>query len=60
MNPVPRKLSDKDKDLVAEFLKNGGAITKGKTGAFSNELGISNNQWGQRRPKQKKQEDNEE
>lgn len=60
MNPTPRKLSKEDKDLVAEYLKNGGAVTKGKSGEFSSDLGISNNMWGQRRPKQKKQEDNEE
>jgi len=53
MNPIPRQLSDEEKDLVAEYLKNGGTVTKGKSGAFSNELGISNNMWGQRRPKQK-------
>jgi poly-D-alanine transfer protein DltD len=60
MNPVGRKLSQDDQDLVAEYLKNGGKVTKGKDSTYSNELGISNNQWGQRRPKQKKQEDSEE
>lgn len=60
MNPVPRKISQEDQDLVAEYLNKGGTVTVGKPGAFSNELGISNNTWGQRKPKQKKQEDSEE
>lgn len=30
MNPVPRKMSQEDQDLVAEYLKNGGAVTVGK------------------------------
>ena len=53
MNPVGRSLSDEEKDLVEEYLKNGGTITKCKEGTSSYELGISNNQWGQRKPKQK-------
>jgi hypothetical protein len=60
MNPTPNKLSDEDQRLIDEYLKNGGAVTKGKDSAYSHALGISNNQWGQRRPKQKKQQDNEE
>jgi hypothetical protein len=60
MNPTPRKLSQQEQDLVAEYLKNGGTVTKGKDSTYSSELGISNNQWGQRRPKQKKQEGGEE
>jgi hypothetical protein len=60
MNPIPNKLSDEDQRLIDEYLKNGGTVTKGKDSAYSSELGISNNQWGQRRPKQKKQQDNEE
>lgn len=54
MNPIGRKISQKDKDLVAEYLKNGGTVTKCKEGRISNELNISNNQWGQRKPKQPK------
>ena len=30
MNPVGRKLSQEDQDLVAEYLKNGGKVTVGK------------------------------
>lgn len=57
MNPVARRLSQEDKDLVAEYLKNGGTITKGKPGAVSSELNISNNAWGQKKPKQTKQKE---
>ena len=53
MNPVGRSLSDEEKDLVEQYLKNGGTVTKGKSGQYSTELGISNNQWGQRKPKPK-------
>ena len=60
MNPTPNKLSKEDQRLIDEYLKNGGTVTKGKDSAYSSELGISNNQWGQRRPKQKKQQDSEE
>ena len=60
MNPTPRKMSQEEQDLVAEYLAKGGTVTKGKSGAYSTDIGISNNQWGQKRPKQKKQEDGEE
>ena len=60
MNPTPNKMNDEDQRLINEYLKNGGTVTKGKDSAYSSELGISNNQWGQRRPKQKKQKDSEE
>lgn len=56
MNPTPRSISDEEKDLVAEYLKNGGTITKCKDGENSADLGISNNQWGQKKSKQKKDE----
>jgi len=59
MNPTPNKLSNEDQRLIDEYLKNGGTVTKGKDSAYSHDLGISNNQWGQRRPKQKKQKDKE-
>ena len=58
MNPVPNRLSDADQKLVDEYLNNGGTVTKGKDSAYSHELGISNNQWGQRRPKQKADKSN--
>ena len=54
MNPVSRSMSDEAKNLIEEYLKNGGAITTCKKGETSSELGLSNNQWGQRKPKGKK------
>lgn len=56
MNPTPRSISKEDQDLVAEYLKNGGSVTKCKAGKSSYDLGISNNQWGQKKPKQKDSE----
>lgn len=55
MNPTPRTLSQEDQDLVAEYLKNGGTVTKGKSGEYSAEIGISNNQWGQKKSKTKEE-----
>ena len=60
MNPTPNKMSKEDQRLIDEYLKKGGTVTKGKDSEYSHELGISNNQWGQRRPKQKKQKDADE
>ena len=53
MNPQPNKRSDETQSLIDEYFKNGGTVTVGKDSTYSTELGISNNQWGQRRPKQK-------
>jgi hypothetical protein len=47
MNPVSRKLGQEDQDLVAEYLKNGGQVTKGK---YS--IGTLNFNYNQKRPKQ--------
>ena len=54
MNPVGRSLSNDDRDLVKEYLKNGGTITQCKDGETSYEPGVNINQWGNRKPKQKK------
>ena len=43
-----------DADLIAEFLANGGEITKGKTKPMPNELGISNNTWNNKLTKAEK------
>jgi hypothetical protein len=53
MNPTPRKINADDQKLIDEYLQKGGKVTKGKDSTYSSELGISNNQWGQRRQKQK-------
>jgi hypothetical protein len=40
--------------MKAEFLAKGGEITKGKTKAMPNELGISNNTWNNKLTKAEK------
>lgn len=44
MKHVPKETTDDD--LIKQFLDKGGEITKGKTKPMKPELGISNNQWG--------------
>ena len=43
-----------DADLIAEFLNKGGKISKGKTKPMPADLGISNNQWGNKMTKEEK------
>ena len=43
MGPQPKKTTDQE--MIDEFLKKGGKITKGETKAMPSELGISNSQW---------------
>ena len=52
MNHQPKK--NTEQDLIDAFLKKGGAITKGKTKAMPNELGISNNTWNNKLTKAEK------
>ena len=52
MNHQPKK--NTDKDLIAEFLNQGGSITKGKTKPMPNELGISNYTWNNKLTKAEK------
>lgn len=40
--------------MKAEFLANGGEVTKGKTKAMASDLGISNNTWGQQLTKKER------
>ena len=53
MNHSPKKDNDTE-DLVAQFLKKGGKITKGKTKKMASDLGMSNNQWNQKLTKEEK------
>ena len=53
MNHSPKKDTGTE-DLVAQFLKNGGKITKGKTKKMASDLGMSNNQWNQKLTKEEK------
>lgn len=48
----PKKKTDEE--LIAEFLKNGGKVTKGKTKPMPSELGISNNTWNNKLTKAEK------
>lgn len=36
-----------DEDLIQQFLNKGGKVTKGKTKPMPDDLGLSNNVWGQ-------------
>lgn len=53
MNHQPKPKSP-DADLIAEFLKKGGKITKCKTKPMPDELGISNVVWGKKLTKVEK------
>ncbi len=52
MKQVPKATTDDA--LIQEFLKKGGAVTKGKTKPMKPELGISKNVWGQTLTKEEK------
>jgi len=52
MNHQPKK--NTDQEMIDEFLKKGGEITKGKTKPMPSELGISNNQWNNKLSKAEK------
>ena len=43
-----------DEDLIKEFLNKGGKIKKGKTKPMREDLGLSNNQWGNKLTKEEK------
>ncbi len=36
-----------DEELIQQFLNKGGKVTKGKTKPMPDDLGLSNNVWGQ-------------
>ncbi|MDC0135182.1 hypothetical protein OAI26_00680 [Sulfitobacter sp.] len=52
MKQVPKPTTDAD--LIAEFLNKGGEIKKGKTKPMPADLGLSNNQWGNKMTKEEK------
>lgn len=43
-----------DDDLIKQFLENGGKVTKGKTKPMPDDLGLSNNVWGNKLTKEEK------
>lgn len=52
MKHVPKPTTDED--LIKEFLNKGGKISKGKTKPMPDELGLSNNVWGNKLTKDEK------
>lgn len=52
MKHVPKPTTDED--LIKAFLEKGGEIKKGKTKPMPEDLGLSNNQWGNKMTKEEK------
>jgi len=52
MKHVPKPTTDED--LIKAFLEKGGEIKKGKTKPMPEDLGLSNNQWGNKLTKEEK------
>ena len=52
MKHVPKPTTDED--LSKAFLEKGGTIKKGKTKPMPDDLGLSNNQWGNKLTKEEK------
>jgi len=52
MKYVPKK--NTDDALIQEFLKKGGEVSVGKTKPMPDELGLSNNVWGNKLTKEEK------
>ncbi|AXI45147.1 hypothetical protein C1J03_03295 [Sulfitobacter sp. SK012] len=52
MKQVPKPTTDED--LIQQFLNKGGEIKKGKTKPMPADLGLSNNQWGNKMTKEEK------
>lgn len=43
-----------DDDLIQQFLNKGGTVTKGKTKPMPDDLGLSNNVWGNKLTREEK------
>lgn len=52
MNHQPKK--NTDQEIIDQFLKKGGEVTKGETKSMPAELGISNNTWNNKLTKTEK------
>ena len=52
MKQVPKPTTDED--LIKAFLDKGGSVKKGKTKPMPTDLGLSNNQWGNKITKEEK------
>lgn len=51
---IPKDRDTETEDLVAEYLANGGKVTKIETKSMPSELGISNYTWGNSLTKKEK------
>ena len=52
MKHVPKKTTDAD--LIQQFLDKGGSVKMGKTTPMPDDLGLSNNVWGNKLTKEEK------
>ena len=52
MKQVPKPTTDDD--LIKQFLDKGGKVTKGKTKPMPDDLGLSNNVWGNKLSREEK------
>jgi hypothetical protein len=52
MKQVPKPTTDDE--LIQQFLDKGGQVKKGKTKPMPADLGLSNNQWGNKLTKEEK------
>ena len=52
MKQVPKPTTDED--LIQAFLDKGGSVKKGKTKPMPADMGLSNNQWGNKMTKEEK------
>ena len=52
MKHVPKPTTDDD--LIQQFLNKGGKISKGKTKPMPDDLGLSNNVWGNKLTREEK------
>ena len=52
MKQVPKTTTDAD--LIQQFLDKGGSVKKGKTKPMRDDLGLSNNVWGNKLTKEEK------
>lgn len=52
MKKVPKPTTDED--LIQAFLDKGGEVKKGKTKPMPDDLGLSNNQWGNKLTREEK------
>lgn len=52
MKQVPKPTTDEE--LIQQFLDKGGQVKKGKTKPMPADLGLSNNQWGNKLTKEEK------